>query len=171
MKKLWIPAAMVVLLITLSLWLSKDPPYEGYVALEGSFEPAVTRQLADDWSLYKLQLDRPEQAYCITRYQVFRRKDGAPRIHVEAIEPAKDVEATPISVSYNCGAFPAIHTHPPADCELLPTGQWSCTPLAKADTLSYCMPSEQDVKTVLEVEWHRFGVVQCTSNKFVFFSP
>lgn len=170
MKKFLPPALMTFLLITLSLWLSKEPAAERYTQLEGSFAPTVHRALAADWAFYKLDLRRNEQVYCITKYRIVRRKDGQPLIHVEELSPATEVEATPVSVSYNCGPFPSLHTHPPADCELLPTGQWVCTPLAPEDSLAYCFPSDEDVQST-RTEWHRFGVIQCTKDKFVFFSP
>lgn len=141
-----------------------------YTEFSGSIDSTIVQSLAKDWDLYETDLDRTEQVYCIVKYRVEYADEWEPRVSVLEIRPGVVTEATPFSLSYSCGAFPAIHTHPPSDCEVFVDKTWSCK---KGDptSLESCRPSDIDVATVRETEWHRFGVVQCGRNRFVFFAP
>jgi hypothetical protein len=134
--------------------------------ITGSLSPMVQARLATDWEVYRTNVLEPEHAYCLTRYEIRKTVTGV-AIHVQEITRAEEADATPQSISYDCGLFPAMHTHPPSDC-VESEGRWFCAKGEETPTL--CIPSTTDVQTAL-ADWHRFSIVQCGPERFAFYIP
>ena len=134
--------------------------------IAGSLSPSVQARLEEDWEAYRQNVLEPEHAYCLTRYEVRRTVTGV-AIHIQEITRAEEAEATPQSIAYSCGIFPALHTHPPSDC-VEAEGRWFCAKGEETPTL--CIPSRTDVETAL-ADWHRFSIVQCGPRRFGFYIP
>jgi hypothetical protein len=172
MKGLRIKLLVILCVLGASLWFFRHVEDDTFFLLEGTVSDDIALQLSRDWEHYIIDVNRPEQVYCIVGYRVSQAPSRVPAIHIEALGPASNVEATPFSVSYSCGAFPALHTHPPSDCTVHEIRRtWECTPSPIEETDLRCRPSDIDLQTVRKDEWHRFGVIQCDADQFVFFTP
>jgi len=156
-------------LAQIALLVGRDGPAPpAYHAIPAVFRPSVRETLRQAWSVYDLPTPQPEYAFCVFRYQVIPLADSTPMLQIDSIVPANIISASPMSVEYNCGVFPAIHSHPPTDCTVVAAGGWSCAPAEQDDTL--CEPSQEDVLSTV-ADWHRFHGIQCGADRLFFFTP
>lgn len=169
MRKRWVAVGAILIVgLTVAAWLFAEPSELGYTEVHYELSPAVQEELDTAFAQYRTPKPFPEYAYCITGYRVVMQPDSTPMVFVEAVLPAQAASADPQSVSYSCGAFPAIHSHPPTDCAQNEGGKWECT--MAEDTTALCEPSYTDVASTL-TDWHRFHGIQCGRGRFSFFVP
>jgi hypothetical protein len=162
-------AFVIAMLTTVIVVLNRDEEDVSYSPVSVVLADGVSTKLAKAWEDGRRPEPWNERVYCIERYSVQLDREGLPLIVIDQVGEASDVEATPISVSYSCGPAPAIHTHPPFECEVdAKGGLMRCDPVAEG--LENCEPSDTDVASVKE-EWHRFHGVQCAPDKFLWFVP
>lgn len=141
-----------------------------YFDMQAELSESVQQELERAWSVYSENLAAPEYAYCITEYVVVATADSMPVLHVLEIERATPESSSPVSINYSCGFFPAIHSHPPTDCEIGRDGTWVCVSAAKESMDELCDPSPTDVRSAVE-DWHRIHGVQCGPRRVHFFTP
>lgn len=137
-----------------------------YTVISGSIDAPLRTRLGKDWLSYRSNLQEPEHAYCITRYTTRKMGDSL-RVEIHEVMQAPTTYADPVSVSYSCGEFPTLHTHPPSSC-VKNGSSWNCFPYENSDET--CQPSQGDIAST-QTDRHRFGVVQCGIDRFVFFAP
>lgn len=158
-------------LVRAVLWSPVNPHGSAqgkYAYLRGVLSSSVQAQLRQDWAVYRTRLQEPEHAYCITEYTT-RGRGSAFEIEVHRLSRAQTFDADPISITYDCGELPTLHSHPPTDCRPgKASGTWDCRPYPEDPVL--CQPSNQDVETTA-ADRHRFGAIQCGIERVVFFMP
>lgn len=169
MRKKWVLGGLVLLAVLAgaALWI-RGPQEMAYTEVQYELSTTVQETLDTAYSAYSAPKAIPEYAYCITSYRVQMKPDSTPVVLVDAVMLAKADSADPQSIQYSCGAFPAIHSHPPTDCEQNEGGKWECT--MSEDTTDLCEPSFDDVASTL-TDWHRFHGIQCGRARFSFFVP
>lgn len=164
-------AAVALIIIVVGTLYARRPPEEeiAYSPITVVLADGVTAQLAQDWKQARRPDPWNERVYCIERYQITADSAQIPSILVEAVREDVTAEATPFSIGYSCGPLPALHTHPPFECEVDEQDKLiACEP--RDELIENCEPSETDVVSV-KAEWHRFHGVQCAPDKFLWFVP
>jgi hypothetical protein len=133
---------------------------------------SVREQLRAAWSADANQVER---AYCVTAAALYRGTPDSAAGHqlgevihlfVTGIKEARVLDAAPDRIrAVSCGpnAFAILHTHTPTTCI-----DGKCT--YGGVGAFQCFPSRTDYLTML-LHRHKFGVVQCDANAFVFFYP
>jgi hypothetical protein len=159
---------IVVAAIGAYAYVQANPEEAAYTEVYYEVSPEAAAVLDMAYSIYGVAKPFPEYAYCITTYRVQMLPDSTPLILIDSVVPAYAEGATPQSVEYSCGPFPALHSHPPTDCEQNEGGKWECTMSANIKDL--CEPSYTDVLSTL-TDWHRFHGIQCGRDRFLFFVP
>lgn len=132
------------------------------------FSDSALATLEGNWHRYDVNVTEPEHAYCLSRYTVTQRPNEMIDVHVVEIQPAHDQVADPVSVVYECGAMPSLHTHPPEECDPAGHGRFACR--AGHPDLILCIPSDQDLETANRA-WHRFAILQCGRSMFTVYTP
>lgn len=138
--------------------------------LPAEMSSQVQADLERAWRVFSENPTASEYAFCITQYGVVATSDSIPVLFIQEIQRAQPESSSPVSITYSCGPFPAIHAHPPTDCEIARDGTWTCVPAGKESMAELCEPSPTDVHTTAE-DWHRIHGVQCGPRRVRFFSP
>lgn len=167
-RRVIIGLALLALAVAAALQARSARPSIAYTSMHVQLAPPVQSELARAWRVYARNVRATEYAYCITRYEVRMENDSTPTIYVKTVLPAKAYAATPVSIDYSCGPFPALHAHPPNECDVNRGGEWVCTPGPEIPEL--CEPSDTDLEAVL-TDWHRFHGIQCSATTVAFFIP
>ena len=142
----------------------------GYASrINVTFSDSVLTRLESAWYRYDLNVYEPEHAYCLTNYTVTRRPNEMIDVHVIDITPAANQKSDPISVQFECGALPALHTHPPEECTRNANGGAFSCKRGHPDII-LCIPSDTDLLTS-NTGWHRFGILQCGRSMFTVYTP
>jgi hypothetical protein len=164
----WSAVAVALFLGMFTLTAPAYPPAAPeleYSELPLTISTNVLEGLALSWQAYEGVRLAPEQVWCVTRYEVIAESDSTPRVLIKQVTPALMHAATPFSALFECGVYPALHTHPPYRCRLeLGSLLLGCT----VETDYACEPSYTDLTTTYDT-WHRWGAVQCGRDRFIAF--
>lgn len=167
-RNMWWRVGIVALFFGLVAWRLTREEALPYSELQYQLSPSVQKILDTAFARYDYPKPVPEYAYCIANYRIRMQADSVPVLLVDSIVPAIPDQATPSSIEYSCGPFPALHSHPPTDCQQNEDGKWGCSLVE--DTTDLCEPSYPDVASTL-TDWHRFHGIQCGRRRFLFFVP